>query len=267
MKAGNEVRFIRDSSIEGIECCSVRNSLHVFPRHSHENLYAVSLMEKGGSYWNGRSRSASLVQPGELAIINPGEMHSGEPNKYGSTSYRMIYLDSSFLKRDGSIRQFANIISGDLRLKNLFIDLYNSIGKDIEPLAKEISLTAFTGYLSDHYSYPGVGSTTLSNDNPAVDRTREYISDNLNRNVPLEEMAEISSYSPYHFLRLFKAATGMTPHQYLTLKRVEKARELIMKGISPAEIAMKTGFTDQSHFTNTFRKFTGATPRQYFLSK
>jgi len=194
-------------------------------------------------------------------------MHSGEPAQKDSMTYKMIYLESSHLEKEGVLYQFTNIIHGDSELREHFINLFHSLGDNREPLVKEISLTAFTGYLSSHYGFPHNKKMVLRKDCPAVDETREYIGENLDRNLSLQEMATLCGYSPYHFLRLFKASTGMTPHQYITHRRVERAKELIAKGLSPAEIAAGTGFTDQSHFANTFRKYTGATPRQYFLSK
>lgn len=267
MKPGSLVRFSRDPQVPGIESSYVASSRHVFPRHCHEDIYAMSLMEAGGSYWDGRGRSSTLVQPGELAVINPGEMHSGEPRRSDGTTYKMLYIDRSVMNLRGTEPQFGNVISGDLRLNNLFMELYEAIGSGKEPLEKETVLTAFTGFLSENYSYPAMYRDELRDDIPSVIRAREFMADRLNCRVTLEEAARVSGYSPYHFLRLFKKSTGMTPHLYLTQMRIDKARSLMVSGLSPSEVALETGFTDQSHFANTFRKYTGATPGQYFSFK
>jgi len=81
--------------------------------------------------------------------------------------------------------------------------------------------------------------------------------------VSLEDLAAAAGLSAFHLLRVFKKATGLTPHAWLTQLRVERARHLLLAGVTPAETALATGFYDQSHFTNTFRRFMGVTPRRY----
>lgn len=64
-------------------------------------------------------------------------------------------------------------------------------------------------------------------------------------------------------LRLFAKEKGITPYGYLEMVRINRAKALLESGESPAEAALKTGFSDQSHFTNFFKKFIGLTPKQY----
>jgi AraC family transcriptional regulator len=69
--------------------------------------------------------------------------------------------------------------------------------------------------------------------------------------------------SPYHFLRLFRDSSGLTPHQYLVYRRVEMAKSMLLRDdLSVAEVAQRLGFADQSHFTRHFRRLTGAPPGQ-----
>ena len=78
------------------------------------------------------------------------------------------------------------------------------------------------------------------------------------------ELAAIAQMSPYHFIRLFRKATGKTPHQYILDQRITKAKYLLQQGeISISETAAIVGFCDQSHLTKYFRRITGVTPRQY----
>lgn len=81
--------------------------------------------------------------------------------------------------------------------------------------------------------------------------------------ISLDEAAETAGLSRYHFLRVFKKATGVPPHAYRTVKRIEVAKLLINKGIPISQVALETGFSNQSHFTNTFKNYIGSTPRQY----
>jgi AraC family transcriptional regulator len=78
-------------------------------------------------------------------------------------------------------------------------------------------------------------------------------------------MAAIAHISPYHFARQFKTATGLPPHQYVILRRVERAKELLQAGtdLSLAEVAVQAGFSDQSQFTHHFKRVVGVTPGQF----
>jgi AraC family transcriptional regulator len=78
-------------------------------------------------------------------------------------------------------------------------------------------------------------------------------------------MAAVAHLSAYHFARQFKAATGLPPHQYVILRRVERARQLLQAGtdLSLAEVAACAGFSDQSQLTHHFKRLVGVTPGQF----
>jgi len=94
----------------------------------------------------------------------------------------------------------------------------------------------------------------------------EYIMENLESKLTLEQLAGVTHLSPYHFARLFKATTGLAPHQYVIVRRVERAKHLLQqKGadLSMVEVALRVGFSDQSQFTHHFKRIVGATPGQF----
>ena len=78
-------------------------------------------------------------------------------------------------------------------------------------------------------------------------------------------MAEVVGLNSYHFARQFKAATGLPPHQYAILRRVERAKQLLQGGddFSLAEVAAHVGFADQSQFSRHFKRIVGVTPGQF----
>ena len=79
----------------------------------------------------------------------------------------------------------------------------------------------------------------------------------------IEEMAEDTQVSPYHMIRKFKKAFGLTPHQFQIQCRVRKAQKLLETTKSIPEVAYEAGFCDQSHLDRCFQKIVGMTPRQY----
>ena len=95
-------------------------------------------------------------------------------------------------------------------------------------------------------------------------RVAQYVQDNLHRELRLAELSGLVHMSPYHFARLFKQSTGVSPHRFLVRRRIEQARALLAaETLSIAEIARSVGFRTPSHFTTTFRRVTGITPSVY----
>ncbi|MFA5524067.1 MAG: AraC family transcriptional regulator [Tissierellales bacterium] len=94
----------------------------------------------------------------------------------------------------------------------------------------------------------------------AIDFIEEY----YNSNISIEDLCKVSNLSPYHFIRLFKAKTGRTPHNYILDKKIEEAIKIIKsKDYSLIEVAQICGFISQSHFSTVFKKRVGISPSSY----
>jgi len=99
-------------------------------------------------------------------------------------------------------------------------------------------------------------------------RVRAFIDANLETAIELADLAAIATLSRCHFARAFKQSVGRTPHGYLMHRRLEKAQQLLASTDLPlAEIALATGFSDQSHFSRRFRDYLGTTPSAFRKSK
>lgn len=95
-------------------------------------------------------------------------------------------------------------------------------------------------------------------------RVCDKIEAQIDTDLSLQDLAGESGYSRAHFLRMFRAATGMTPHQYILELRLRKAKEyLCRKEMSVIDIAAVCGFSSQSHMTSAFRKHLSVTPAEY----
>lgn len=97
---------------------------------------------------------------------------------------------------------------------------------------------------------------------------KEFIRAHLHLNVSVAELAASAQLSSSHFIRRFKLATGLAPHQYLNRCRVERAKELLGSAdLTIAEVAQEVGFFDQSHLIRHFKYWVGVTPKTYRDSK
>ena len=127
MKSVQQVAYRRDPDIRGIEICEVNQSRHVFPDHAHDGIYAIGMMLAGGAYCLGAEKSYSLVSPGQIALINPNQVHSGVPVPGRRISYRMIYVDmpsmtttaAEVARRPLAIPEFTCMVVGDPTLWHL----------------------------------------------------------------------------------------------------------------------------------------------------
>ena len=97
-----------------------------------------------------------------------------------------------------------------------------------------------------------------------VKRVRDYIAENLHRDISLADLATLIDLSAEHLCRAFRRTVGVPPHQWLLRCRIEKARTLLTrKDLSLTEVALEIGFSGQSSFGAAFRRATGTTPSAY----
>ena len=98
----------------------------------------------------------------------------------------------------------------------------------------------------------------------ALWRAREFIDAHFTQPLNLDDLARTANFSRYHFLRAFRRAFHATPHEYLTRKRVERARELLAESnLTVTEICFTVGFESLGSFSSLFHKIVGWSPSIY----
>lgn len=168
-----------------------------------------------------------------------------------------IELLQSYGKEDQIIFQIGQALKNELRLGNSY-QIY------VE------SLTAcLSAHLLRHYSTAkfeikeykgGLAKKKLG-------RVIEYIDNYLSEDISLKMLANLSGLSQFYFSRQFKKSMGVSPHQYIIKKRVNKAKYLLAKEkLDISEISLICGFTDQSHLNRHFKRLTGVTPKVFRTS-
>jgi AraC family transcriptional regulator len=97
-----------------------------------------------------------------------------------------------------------------------------------------------------------------------VKRATDYMRDNLDKEIGLQELADLVGLSRFYFCGAFRAATGYTPHEWLTRLRIYEARRLLADPGTPiADIALMVGYQTPSAFAARFRRVIGITPREF----
>jgi len=239
-----------------------------FTKHFHET-YTVGVTHDGVfksnvlgviDYSYGRS----------TRIINPREVHGGDSQGWHYTNfYPTVELMSEIYGQifgERRIPFFEDHIIEDERLYGLLVGLFSTVYHDEEAIVIETRLIEALSYLIRHHTH-----TTQKIDRPLYDtavikQSVEMIHDLLESNLSLEMLAGNAGMSKYHFLRLFKHHTGITPHHYILTQRIHRATQHIISGVSIAEASITAGFSDQSHFTRQFKRVYGYTPNHLIKS-
>ena len=95
----------------------------------------------------------------------------------------------------------------------------------------------------------------------------DYVEENLSGDLTLAELSGVAHMSPFHFSRVFKLSTGLSPHRYVVRRRIERAKRLLADSELPLhEVARAAGFADQSHLARHFRLRLGTTARSFRLA-
>ena len=200
------------------------------------------------SYWRGE---ASETDETMLHIhLNPELVRQVAE----TSELAQIDLVNCFSKYDLRLHQIAMLFLSELKSDGIMGQLY------VESLTQVLII-----HLLRHYStstqnvVPKHGSLTTSQVRQAID----YVQAHLDQDLSLAQIAAAISISPTYFSRLFKRATGSSPHQYVIQQRVERAKELLKTtDLAIANVALQVGFSSQSHLTQHFRRLTGVTPKQ-----
>ena len=239
--------------------------------HFHEE-YSIGVFYGGECSFDFNKRRF-VIKPGCIRIINPYELHK---TNRGSWDYIHISLNPKILSTiysdirqkefDGIIK--LNTIKHDYRALNLANNLLNAKYQQSD-LAIESSLHTFVNYLLINYTLDPIKIIeTLFYNKRQMLNAIDFIEANLDdSSLTIEQIANSINLSPFYFARNFKKEFGISPHQFIINKRLEKAKKLLRNHLPIADVAQMCGFSDQSHLTRLFKKYLGFTPGKIIVNK
>jgi len=250
------------SKFQGIDCVEA-NSTRRFARHTHEQ-FGIGVIVRGAQV-SASGRGPVEAGAGDVITVNPGEVHDGAPIGDHGRHWRMAYLDPDVIaalvrdiKDESRDCELRHPVFRSPELARVFAALWTVLQADAQPLNTEALLIGLTAaLLADK-------PLDISLKAPAsIHRARELIDDDPARPLELADLAQAACISKFQLLRGFSTLTGLTPHAYLMQKRTDLARRLIKTGVSLADAAFASGFSDQSHMTRMFAAKYGVTPGAY----
>jgi AraC family transcriptional regulator len=160
----------------------------------------------------------------------------------------------------------------DARLEHLLKVLHVELqqGAPTGPLFGEQVGDAIAMLLAKHYATVEVGlwGTSGSIQPLRLKQVLDYIEAHLDQQTHLSDLAQTALMSPFYFARLFKNSMGVSPHQYVTMRRIERSKELLRRSdISIFEVGVRVGYLDPKHFRVLFRREVGISPSEFRASK
>ncbi|MCF3641580.1 AraC family transcriptional regulator [Rhizobium sp. TRM95111] len=268
LAAAEATRFWRDPRFRGMECLGATFLTHEFAPHTHDT-FSIGAIESGSQIAriNGAREQSG---PGDLYLINPGEIHDGAPGIDGYR-YRMIYPDLALFldiledvggRAFHATPSFSRQLLHDPELAAAFNRAHRVLEEGAGALeADESMFSVLAAMFRRHGS--AILVPVATRETTAVERARDYLVENFQSDIGLEELATVAGLSRSHLIRAFRKQFHITPHAFLTDRRVRAARTLLRAGSAPADVAAECGFADQAHFTRHFKARTGVTPGQY----
>lgn len=222
-------------------------------------------------------RQEGIARPGTSWLV-PAGTHETQLELEGATECLHVFLPATLLDRsaladhgiDPDRIQLA-YVGGfvDPTLARIGVALHGLLRGD-KPTTDRIFAdgmrTALAAHLIGNYTVDRLRPSTRA---PSLDAMRlkrvlEFVEARLTDDISLDDLAAEACLSPFHFLRQFRNATGLSPHRYLTSRRITLAQTMLAcRHASLVQVALDCGFSSQASFTRVFRKWTGLTPGQY----
>lgn len=268
MSDENRFTFMNSQGLEDVMLLNASMTDFAYSTHAHEEYsIGVTLTGRQDFYTQGAFHKS---HPGQIMVFNPGDAHDGESGEDTALTYSMLYIHPEQL---APYLEALNVHSPEqFRIQDaVFSDL--AVQDKILRLARLIELK--TGTSSEYESLLFELSEQLvryqsnqplfaeSRRQQLLERAKDYLQDHYQDEVSLDDLCQVACMSKYHFLRCFKAYTGMTPHQYWLNVRIHRGQQALRSGVPVLDVVSELGFNDLSHFNRRFKPVFGMTPRQY----
>ncbi|MGV9275212.1 AraC family transcriptional regulator [Streptomyces griseosporeus] len=233
---------------------------YAYPMHVHE-AWTLLIVDDGAVRYD-LDRHEHGTPHDTVSLLPPHVPHNGSAATPDGFRKRVLYLDTRNLP--GELIGAA-VDAPDLRdplLRRRVGQVHAALARPGEELEAESRLTLVGERLRAHLR-PPTAVRPPRRDPALARRLRDLLDARVAEGVTLEEAARMLQAHPAHLVRAFSGAYGIAPHQYLTSRRVDRARRLLLDGMPPGETAAATGFYDQAHLTRHFRRLVGVTPGRY----
>lgn len=255
-------------TFDALEYITIENQTTDFPKHFHET-FCISLIHLGTEQIDFENQSI-FCEAGSISITNPYEIHSNPLIDINAPlKFDTIYIPNDLMKYglDGKNIIFLNRKITSKKANVFFTALKHAIDSrndlEIESCLKQFVevLQFYAQESKEEYSPLNFSSFSQIN---------TFVENNIYNRFCLNQLSVLANINKYGFVKKFKASTGMTPMNYILMKKIFSSKKLIDRNAELTEIAYQYNFTDLAHFSKTFKRFIGVSPTKYkegFLKK
>lgn len=262
-------QLLRLQEFNNLELLKASYTTHVFPRHWNET-YVIQVVEQGVNEFY-CERAMHAAPAGSIVLINPHEVHTGRALGEAPLVYRSVYaapvllteIASQLGDRKTDMPFFPAPVVDDAHLAKKLMHAHRVCEAGADSLTAQSLLLNALALLIRRHADQHLPWRPPGNEIAAVKRAKAYLTENFNKNISLEFLAQIAYLSPFHLLRAFRQTIGLPPHEYVINLRVAHARQLLAQGCAIADAAFAAGFFDQCHLHRHFKRLVGVTPGQY----
>jgi AraC-like DNA-binding protein len=262
------IKLWQAPDLDGLELIHARYRNQRFDPHFHDT-YSIGMLEQRAMAFQARG-AVHTASRGQITIINPGVVHTGEPATEGGWQYRSLYPSIASLKAvareltglEADMPYFP-LVFHDPQLSAALRALHQSLETPGAALERQSVYLMLLATLIHRHADARYAPQAVRVEHRAVLQAKAFLRAHVSDDVSLEELTHVTGLSPFYLVRVFKQQTGLPPHRYQTQLRVELAKQRLRAGADIATVALDVGFADQSHLTRKFKAVVGVTPGQY----
>ena len=239
---------------------------HVYPMHTHESWTLLIVDDGMIRYDLHRQEHGALHQA--VTLLPPRVPHNGRAANSSGFRKRVVYLDLAYLPASLIGLAVDRPVLFDPLLRQRIHQVHRALDEPGGELEAESRLAFVAERLRQHLGGHAVAQLTGAQEaGPAradvAHQLRELIDAGFRDKVTLRQASEAIHAHPAHLVRMFSREFGISPHQYLTGRRVDLARRLLLDGVPASAAAATVGFFDQSHLNRSFRRLLGTSPGRF----
>lgn len=233
---------------------------HAYPAHTHDT-WTLLIVDAGAVPYD-LDRHPHGALPSLVTLLPPHVPHDGKAATPAGFRKRVLYLDAGVLAADLVGRAVDEPGLRDPALRDRISRLHETLRDPGETLQAESRLALVGDRLRRHLDRRP-HATVVARDRGRAAELRALLDASVPGGLSLAEAAGRLGATPPHLVRVFTREYGLPPHRYLTGRRVDLARRLLLDGVPAAEVAAAAGFYDQSHLTRHFSRLLGTTPARF----
>ncbi|WP_395106155.1 AraC family transcriptional regulator [Actinomadura sp. SCN-SB] len=238
---------------------------HAYPAHTH-GTWTLLIVDTGAvEFLLGRRRHH--IGGREVVLLPPGVSHDGRAATPEGFRKRVVYLDGGMLPERMIGPAVDAPVLADRLLRRRVHELHRALDEPGEEFEAESRLALINDRLVRRLGSVPAASRSGRDAARLAGDLRDLLDARVETGISLREAGALLHAHPTHLVRCFKQTFGLPPHLYLTGRRIERARRLLIEGHQPGKVAAEVGFYDQAHMTRHFRRHLGITPARFAATR